>query len=319
MIDLQGNVSIAGRDVIQIADFDADQVRLILDTASELKNVLKRNIKKLPSLRGKAIVNLFFEPSTRTRSSFELAGKYLGADVISINAATSSVVKGESIRDTLLTIESMAVDAMIIRHKSEGVPQFAAKIVEPIIINAGDGCHAHPSQALLDLLTIHQMKAPVDQLKQLKIAIIGDILHSRVARSDIEIFKKFGAQIHLAAPQTLLPRFLDPSVIVHQDVEDAIRDADVVIVLRLQLERMQAGLIPSEDEYSRFYGIDAQRLKVAKPDVLIMHPGPQNNGLEIAFDVNYSERSAIRAQVNNGLAVRMALLLLTLTGERGVL
>ena len=319
MINLQGNVSIAGRDVIQIADFDADQVRLILDTAAELKNVLKRSIKKLPSLRGKAIVNLFFEPSTRTRSSFELAGKYLGADVISLNASTSSVVKGESVRDTLLTIESMAVDAMIIRHKSEGVPQFAAKVVKPIIINAGDGCHAHPSQALLDLLTIHQQKVPIDNFNQIKIAIVGDILHSRVARSDIEIFKKFGADIHLAAPQTLLPRFVDPAVTVHQNVEDAIRDADVVIVLRLQLERMQAGLIPSADEYSRFYGLDAQRLKLAKPDVLIMHPGPQNNGLEIAFDVNYSERSAIRDQVHNGLAVRMALLLLTLTGESGML
>ena len=316
---MQGNVSIAGRDVIQIADFDADQIRLILNTAVELKAVLKRSIKKLPSLRGKAIVNLFFEPSTRTRSSFELAGKYLGADVISLNASTSSVVKGESIRDTLLTIESMAVDAMIIRHKSEGVPQFAAKVVKPVIINAGDGCHAHPSQALLDLLTIRQLKAPLDQINQLKIAIIGDILHSRVARSDIEIFKKFGADIHIAAPPTLLPRFVDGSITVHDHVEDAIRNADVVIVLRLQLERMQAGLIPSEDEYSRFFGLDAQRLKLAKPDALVMHPGPQNNGLEISFDVNYSEQSAIRTQVNNGLAVRMALLLLTLSGEKVVL
>ena len=319
MIRLQSKVSIAGRDVIQIADFDADQIRLILNTAVELKSVLKRSIKKLPSLRGKAIVNLFFEPSTRTRSSFELAGKYLGADVISINAATSSVVKGESIRDTLLTIESMAVDAMIIRHKSEGVPQFAANVVKPIIINAGDGCHAHPSQALLDLLTIHQLKAPIDQMRGLKIAILGDILHSRVARSDVAIFKKFGADIHLAAPPTLLPRFVDPSITVHATIEDAIKDADVVIVLRPQLERMQAGLIPSADEYSRYFGLDAKKLKLAKPDALVMHPGPQNNGLEIAFDVNYSEQSAIRAQVNNGPAVRMALLLLTLSGDREVL
>ena len=316
---MQSKVSIAGRDVIQIADFDADQIRLILNTAVELKSVLKRSIKKLPSLRGKAIVNLFFEPSTRTRSSFELAGKYLGADVISINAATSSVVKGESVRDTLLTIEAMAVDAMIIRHKSEGVPQFAANTVKPIVINAGDGCHAHPSQALLDLLTISQFKAPLDELKGLKVVILGDILHSRVARSDITILKMFGADIHLAAPPTLLPRFVDPSITVHATVEDAVKDADVVIVLRLQLERMQAGLIPSEDEYSRYFGLDAKKLKLSKPDALVMHPGPQNNGLEIAFDVNYSEQSAIRAQVNNGLAVRMALLLLTLSGEREVL
>ena len=316
---LQSTVSIAGRDVIQIADFNAEQVRLILDTAAELKSVLKRSIKKLPSLRGKAIVNLFFEPSTRTRTSFELAGKYLGADVISINAATSSVVKGESVRDTLLTVESMAVDAMIIRHKSEGVPQFAANVVKPVIINAGDGCHAHPSQALLDLLTIHQLKAPVDQLRSLKIAIVGDILHSRVARSDMAIFKLFGANIHLAAPPTLLPRFIDDSITVHSNVDDAIRDADVVIILRLQLERMQAGLIPSADEYSHFFGIDRKRLNLAKSDALVMHPGPQNNGLEIAFDVNYSEQSVIRAQVNNGLAVRMALLLLTLSGEKVVL
>ena len=316
---MQSTVSIAGRDVIQIADFNAEQVRLILDTAAELKSVLKRSIKKLPSLRGKAIVNLFFEPSTRTRTSFELAGKYLGADVISINAATSSVVKGESVRDTLLTVESMAVDAMIIRHKSEGVPQFAANVVKPVIINAGDGCHAHPSQALLDLLTIHQLKAPVEQLRGLKIAIVGDILHSRVARSDMAIFKLFGANIHLAAPPTLLPRFIDDSITVHSNVEDAIRDADVVIILRLQLERMQAGLIPSADEYSHFFGIDRNRLNLAKPDALVMHPGPQNNGLEIAFDVNYSEQSVIRAQVNNGLAVRMALLLLTLSGDKVVL
>ena len=316
---MQSTVSIAGRDVIQIADFDAEQIRLILNTAVELKSVLKRSIKKLPSLRGKAVVNLFFEPSTRTRTSFELAGKYLGADVVSINAATSSVVKGESVRDTLLTVEAMAVDAMIIRHKSEGVPQFAAKVVKPVVINAGDGCHAHPSQALLDLLTIHQLKAPIDQLSGLKIAIVGDILHSRVARSDMAIFKLFGANVHVAAPPTLLPRFLEPSIIVHSNVEDAIRDADVVIILRLQLERMQAGLIPSADEYSRFFGIDAARLKLAKPNALVMHPGPQNNGLEIAFDVNYSEQAAIREQVSNGLAVRMALLLLTLSGDKVVL
>jgi aspartate carbamoyltransferase catalytic subunit len=277
-----------------------------------MKKIVRSDVKKLPNLRGKAIINLFLEASTRTRTSFELAGKYLGADVVSINAGTSSITKGESLRDTLLTIEAMGVDAIVIRHKSEGAAEYAAQIVKPVIINAGDGAHAHPSQALLDLFTIESHKG---RLEGLKIAIVGDILHSRVARSDIFGLTKMGAEIHLAGPKTLLPRFFNfDGVTVHENIEDAIKNADVVNVLRIQLERQQAGLFPSPREYARVFGINDERLKLAKDDVLILHPGPQNKGLEISNAVVYGKHSAIQEQVQNGVSVRMALLDLTLNG-----
>ncbi|MBR1730488.1 MAG: aspartate carbamoyltransferase catalytic subunit [Selenomonadaceae bacterium] len=306
--------TLGGKSITKLENFSAEEIRLVLDTAKEMKKIIQRDIKKVPTLRGKSIVNLFFEPSTRTRTSFELAGKYLSADVVSINTSSSSVVKGESLRDTLYTIEAMGVDAIVMRHKAEGAADFAAKVVKPVIINAGDGAHAHPSQALLDLFTIEQAK---DQIDGLKIAIVGDILHSRVARSDIVGMLKLGAEIHIAGPKTLLPRFLDfDGVKIHERVEDAIENADVINVLRIQLERQQAGLFPSMREYARIFGINDERLKLAKDDVLILHPGPQNKGLEISTSVAYGNHSAIRDQVQNGVAIRMALLTLTLTGKK---
>lgn len=301
-----------GKNILDLENFSSDEIRLVLKAAKEMKKIICSDVKKLPNLRGKAIINLFLEASTRTRTSFELAGKYLGADVVSINAGTSSITKGESLRDTLLTIEAMGVDAIVIRHKSEGAAEYAAQIVKPVIINAGDGAHAHPSQALLDLFTIESHKG---RLEGLKVAIVGDILHSRVARSDIFGLTKMGAEIHLAGPKTLLPRFFNfDGVTVHENIEDAIKNADVVNVLRIQLERQQAGLFPSPREYARVFGINDERLKLAKDDVLILHPGPQNKGLEISNAVVYGKNSAIQEQVQNGVSVRMALLDLTLNG-----
>ena len=300
-----------GKSIIGMENFSAEEIRLVLTTARKMKQVIRRGgEKKLSNLRGKSIVNLFYEPSTRTRTSFELAGKYLGADVVSINSGTSSIVKGESLRDTLRTIEAMGVDAIVMRHKAEGAADFATQVVKPVIINAGDGAHAHPSQALLDLFTIEQRKG---RLAGLKVAIVGDILHSRVARSDVYAMTKVGMKVHLAGPKTLLPRFFEfDGVTVHEELEDAIKSADVINVLRIQLERQQAGLFPSTREYARVFGINDDRLSLAKDDVLILHPGPQNKGLEISSAVTYGEHSAIHDQVQNGVAVRMALLDLTL-------
>ena len=302
-----------GKSIIGMENFSAEEIRLVLTTARKMKQVIRRGgEKKLSNLRGKSIVNLFYEPSTRTRTSFELAGKYLGADVVSINSGTSSIVKGESLRDTLRTIEAMGVDAIVMRHKAEGAADFATQVVKPVIINAGDGAHAHPSQALLDLFTIEQRKG---RLAGLKVAIVGDILHSRVARSDVYAMTKVGMEVHLAGPKTLLPRFFEfDGVTVHEELEDAIKSADVINVLRIQLERQQAGLFPSTREYARVFGINDDRLSLAKDDVLILHPGPQNKGLEISSAVSYGEHSAIHDQVQTGVAVRMALLDLTLNG-----
>ena len=301
-----------GKDILGLENFSPAEIQLVLDTAKKMKKIIRSDVKKLPNLRGKAIINLFLEASTRTRTSFELAGKYLGADVVSINAGTSSITKGESLRDTLLTLEAMGVDCIVIRHKSEGAAEYAAQIVKPVIINAGDGAHAHPSQGLLDLFTIEEHKG---RLAGLKVAIVGDILHSRVARSDIFGLTKMGAEVHLAGPKTLLPRFFNfDGVTVHENFNDAIKNADVVNVLRIQLERQQAGLFPSPREYARVFGINDERLKLAKDDVLILHPGPQNKGLEISNATVYGKNSAIQEQVQNGVAVRMALLNLTLNG-----
>ena len=309
----KNSASLSGKSVVALKNFSAEEIRLVLEAAYNFKKIIKRGgEKKLPNLRGKAIVNLFYEPSTRTRTSFELAGKYLGADVVSITSGTSSIVKGESLRDTLRTIEAMGVDAIVMRHKAEGAADFATQVVSPIIINAGDGAHAHPSQALLDLFTIEQRKG---RLEGLKVAIVGDILHSRVARSDVCAMTKMGMEVHLAGPKTLLPRFFDfDGVTLHERIETAIRGADVVNVLRIQLERQQAGLFPSTREYARVFGINDERLKLAKDDALILHPGPQNKGLEISSEVTYGTNSAIHDQVQNGVAIRMALLDLTLNG-----
>lgn len=307
-----GEISLKSRDCTELAAFSADEIRYILDTAKDMKEKLRQDVKKFDILRGKSIVTLFYEPSTRTRTSFELAGKYLGADVVNITSSSSSIVKGESLRDTLYTISAMNVDAIVMRHKAEGAAAYAAKIVKPVIINAGDGAHAHPSQGLLNLFTIEEHKG---KLAGLKVAIIGDILHSRVARSDIAAMTKMGIELHLAGPKTLMPRFLEEQgIFVHDRIEDAIKDADVIEVLRIQLERMKGGLFPTTREYARIFGLNADRLKLAKDDVLVLHPGPMNKGWEISNEVAYSLNSAIQEEVENGVAVRMALYTLLLTG-----
>lgn len=308
-------LSLKGRDVLGLEDFSAEEIRLVLSTAREMKNIVGRDIKKVPALRGKAIVTLFYEPSTRTRTSFELAGKYLGADVVNITASASSIVKGESLRDTLYTIEAMGVDAIVMRHKAEGAAAYAAKAVSPVIINAGDGAHAHPSQGLLNLYTIEERKG---KLAGLKVAILGDVLHSRVARSDIQGMRKMGMDVHIAGPRTLLPRFLreEEGVTIHDRVEDALEGADVVEVLRIQLERMKGGLFPSTREYARIYGLSEERLALAKEDALVLHPGPMNKGWEISESVAYGVQSRIQEEVKNGVAVRMALFTLVLMGGK---
>ena len=307
-------VSLRKRSILDLASLDTSEYDLILQTAVEMKKLINRDIKKAPTLRGKASVNLFFEASTRTRTSFEHAGKYLGADVLNITTSTSSVTKGESLRDTLLTVEAMGVDAIVMRHPVEGAAQYASQVVSPVIINAGDGAHAHPTQGLLDLFTIKQYKG---HFEGLKVAIIGDVLHSRVARTNISALTKLGAEIHVAGPTTLMPREIESlGVTVHRRVEDALQDADVVDVLRIQLERQKKGLFPTPREYARIFGVNAARLALAKPDALLMHPGPMNRGLEISPDVAYGDRSAIQEEVQNGVAVRMAILFLVLMGGK---
>lgn len=311
----KNTVSMRGKNILGLKDFSPEEIRLVLETAKEMKNIIHRDIKKVPTLRGKSIVTLFYEPSTRTRTSFELAAKYLGADVVNITSGTSSIVKGESLRDTLYTVEAMGVDAIVMRHKAEGAAEYASKVVSPVILNAGDGAHAHPSQGLLNLFTIQEHKG---RLAGLKVAILGDVLHSRVARSDIYGMRKMGMEVHIAGPRTLLPRFLyeEPGIVVHERIEDAIKDADVIEVLRIQLERMKGGLFPTTREYARIFGLSPRRLQLAKDDVLILHPGPMNKGWEIGPAVAYGDNSAIQEEVQNGVAVRMALYTLVLTGGK---
>ena len=311
----KNRISLRGKNVLGLVDFSPEEIRTVLETAKEMKNIIHRDIKKVPALRGKSIVTLFYEPSTRTRTSFELAGKYLGADVVNITAGTSSIVKGESLRDTLYTVEAMGVDAIVMRHKADGAAEYASRVVSPVILNAGDGAHAHPSQALLNLFTIEQHKG---HLEGLKVAILGDVLHSRVARSDIQGMRKMGMEVHIAGPRTLLPRYLceEPGIFIHERIEEAIREADVIEVLRIQLERMQGGLFPTTREYARIFGLNGERLKLAKDDVLVLHPGPMNKGWEISPHVAYGDNSAIQEEVQNGVAIRMALFTLVLTGGR---
>lgn len=311
----KSSVSLRQRSILDLESLNREEIELILTTAKEMKTIIQRDIKKVPTLRGKSIVNLFFEPSTRTRTSFELAGKYLGADVVNITTSSSSVVKGESLRDTLMTVEAMGVDVIVMRHKAEGAAELATHCVSPVIVNAGDGAHAHPTQGLLDMFTMRQK---YDTLEGKKVVIVGDILHSRVARSDIAGLAKFGADVHVAGPKTLIPKEMESlGVTVHYDVEEAIKDADVVNVLRIQLERQKKGLFPSPREYARIFGINAKRMELAKPGALVMHPGPMNRGLEISPDIAYADQSVIAQQVQNGLAVRMAVLfLVTLGGKK---
>jgi aspartate carbamoyltransferase catalytic subunit len=296
------------KDLLGLQDLSQDEINLILETAIPMKEVLGRDIKKVPTLRGRSVVTLFYEPSTRTRTSFELAAKYMGADTVSISTATSSVQKGECLRDTARTVQAMGIDIIVIRHGASGAPHYLAGQVDARVINAGDGQHEHPTQALLDMFTIKEKKGRIEGLK---IAILGDISHSRVARSNIWGLTKLGAEVRLVAPPTLLPPEIEQlGVKVYHRWEEGLRGVDVINVLRIQLERQEKGLFPSIREYYRYYGLDREKVQVAKDDLLVLHPGPVNRGVEIAPEVQDWEQAAINEQVTNGVAVRMALLYL---------
>lgn len=301
-----------GKDLTGLEHLSADQVRAILDTAEPFKEISERTIKKVPVLRGKTIVNLFFEASTRTRISFEFAEKRLSADTVNIASTGSSVSKGETLVDTARNLEAMRIDMVVIRHASSGAARFLAERINSNVINAGDGRHEHPTQALLDLLTIRDHRGRIDGLR---VCIVGDVLHSRVARSNIWGLMKLGAEVGVCGPRTLLPRDVaDLGVQVFSRIEDAIEWADVLNVLRLQLERMQGGFIPSLREYNRFFGVTRERVERAPRDLLILHPGPMNRGVEIDSDVADGPHSVILDQVTNGVAVRMAVLYLLAGG-----
>ena len=300
------------KDLLGIADLSPGEISLILDTAEAMKEVGSRPIKKVPALRGKTVINLFYEASTRTRTSFEIAEKRLSADTLNIAVASSSVVKGETLADTAANLEAMSPDMIVLRHSSSGACHFLSRICRSAIINAGDGTHEHPTQALLDAFTIRERKG---QLAGLKVAIIGDLLHSRVLRSNIYLLTKMGANVWVCGPPTLIPtnvtRF---GVHATSDVDAAVRDADVVMLLRIQLERMEGAYFPSLREYFNVFGMTEARLKGAKPDVMIMHPGPMNRGVEISSEVADGPYSVILDQVANGVAVRMAVLYLLAGG-----
>jgi aspartate carbamoyltransferase catalytic subunit len=303
------------KDLLGMADLSAEEIQLILDTASSLKEISARPIKKVPTLRGKMMMTVFYEPSTRTRTSFEIAAKRLSADTQSLTVAVSSAVKGETLIDTAHNLEAMQPDILVIRHYASGAPHFLAKRLKCGVINAGDGLHEHPTQALLDLLTVRDHK---DRLDGLKVAIVGDIAHSRVARSNIQAFTKMGSKVTVAGPATLLPPYLaDLGVEVTHSLDEAVADADVILMLRLQLERMGQGFISTLREYNCYFGLDVRHLKKAKDDVIIMHPGPLNRWVEISPEVADGPYSVILEQVTNGVAVRMAVLLLLIGGEKG--
>ncbi|MCP4649491.1 MAG: aspartate carbamoyltransferase catalytic subunit [PVC group bacterium] len=297
------------KDLLGIEELSAEEIELILQTADSFKEISSRPVKKVPTLRGKTIVLFFFEPSTRTRSSFELAAKRLSADTLSITKSSSSIQKGETLKDTIKNIEAMQVDVIILRHSSSGAHHILAPQVTPSIINAGDGCHEHPTQALLDMFTIKEKKG---KIKGLKVTILGDIAHSRVARSNIWGLKKMGAEVTICGPKTLLPRDIDKmGVKVTTCLAEALKGADVVNILRIQKERQQVGLFPSLREYASEFGVSREKLdKYAKKDILIMHPGPINRGIEITPDVADGKYSVILDQVTNGIAIRMAVLYL---------
>ncbi|MBN1823352.1 MAG: aspartate carbamoyltransferase catalytic subunit [Endomicrobiales bacterium] len=307
-------MALSRKDLLGLEQLDAKEIESVLNTAGPFKSLFTRSIKKTPTLRGKTVVNLFYEPSTRTRTSFEIAAKRLSADVVSIAASTSSVVKGESLIDTGKTMEAMKADIIIIRHSLAGAPSVLARNLNSSIINAGDGFHEHPTQGLLDLFTIREKKK---RIKGLKVLLVGDILHSRVAKSNIWGLTKLGAEIRVAGPPTLIPKNIpDLGVKVFYDLDEAIKDVDVVNILRIQLERQQENLFPSVHEYIELYQMNRERLSKAKSDVLIMHPGPMNRGIEITSDVADSANAVINEQVTNGIAVRMAVLYL-LSGSTG--
>ncbi|MGI8682723.1 MAG: aspartate carbamoyltransferase catalytic subunit [Mycobacteriales bacterium] len=300
------------RHLLSAADLSRDEALLVLDTAEELARVADRPIKKLPTLRGRTVVNLFFEDSTRTRTSFEVAAKRLSADVINFSAKGSSVSKGESLKDTALTLEAMGADAVVIRHSASGSAHRLATWISGSVINAGDGTHEHPTQALLDAFT---MRHRLGRLEGLRVAIVGDVLHSRVARSNVLLLDRLGATVTLVAPPTLFPVGVDDwPAEVSYDLDGVLAKSDVVMMLRVQRERMSAAFFPSAREYSRRYGLDATRMALLPEDAIVMHPGPMNRGMEIAAEVADSVRSTIVEQVANGVSVRMAVLYLLLGG-----
>ena len=301
------------RHLLGLYDLTAEEITTILDTAGTFKEVSTRSVKKVPPLRGKVVVNLFFEPSTRTRISFELAASRLSADVVNFEKATSSTVKGETLKDTARNIERMGVDIVVVRHSAPGAPHRLADVLSASVINAGDGPHEHPTQALLDIFTIREHKGKV---KGLTVAIVGDIAHSRVARSNIWALRKLGANVILAGPSTLVPGgFRELGVEVTHNLDEVIERCDVINMLRIQLERQESGLFPSLREYSRMFGLNRERLSRAKRDILIMHPGPINRGVEITPQVADGPHSVILEQVENGLAVRMAVMYLVTRGR----
>ena len=306
-------VPVLGKDLIGLEPLSREQILTILDTAEHFKDVSERKVKKVPVLRGKTIVNLFFEASTRTRISFEFAQKRLSADTVNITASASSVVKGETLVDTARNLEAMRIDMVVMRHASSGAAKFLAERIPSHVINAGDGRHEHPTQGLLDMLTIRDH---LGRLEGLRVCIVGDVLHSRVARSNIFGLLKLGAEVAVSGPKTLLPvRMEELGVQVFPRVEEALEWAHVINVLRLQLERMKGGYIPSLREYNRFYGITKARLDAAPRDILVLHPGPMNRGVEIDSDVADGPNQVILKQVTNGVAVRMAVLYLLAGGK----
>jgi len=301
-------VSLKQKDLVSLASLSPDEIALILETADSFKEVSGREIKKVPALRGKTVVNLFFEPSTRTRTSFELAAKRLSADVINFSPSSSSVVKGETLLDTARNIEAMQADIIVLRHPAAGAAETLARGVKSSVINGGDGWHEHPTQALLDLFTLRERKL---EFKGLRVTIVGDIAHSRVARSNMYALTKLGAEVRVVGPPTMIPAYLDRlGVRICYDLDEGLRGADVIMMLRLQLERQGRALFPTIREYSRLYGLTAERVKLAEPGALIMHPGPINRGVEIAPEVADSLSSVILEQVANGVAVRMGILYL---------
>ena len=301
-----------GKDLLGIADLTPSEISLILDTAEAMKEVSARPIKKVPALRGKTVINLFYEPSTRTRTSFEVAEKRLSADTLNIAIATSSVVKGETLIDTALNLEAMNPDIIVMRHASSGSCHLLARTCKAGIVNAGDGMHEHPTQGLLDAFTIRERKG---RIAGLKIAIVGDLLHSRVFRSNILLLTKLGAEVWACGPPTLMPPGLDRlGVHATTRVDEAVDGADAIMMLRIQLERMQGGFFPSLREYFTVFGMTPERVRLAKPDAIIMHPGPMNRGVEIASEVADGPASVILDQVTNGVAVRMAVLYLLAGG-----
>jgi aspartate carbamoyltransferase catalytic subunit len=302
------------KDLLGIKQLEPEEINLILETAETFKEISTRPIKKVPTLRGRTVVHLFHEPSTRTRTSFEIAAKRLSADTFNISASTSSIVKGETLLDTARNLEAMNPDVIVLRHSAAGAPHLLARHVQASVINAGDGMHEHPTQALLDLLTIKDKKGTISGQT---VAIIGDIAHSRVARSNIWALTKMGARVLVAGPTTMIPHELDKlGVEVFYRPEEVIPEADVIMMLRIQLERQGQMLLPSLREYARVFGLNEEKLSQAKPDVLIMHPGPINRGVEISPAVADGPYSVILDQVNNGVAVRMALLYLLIGGEK---